>query len=405
MQVYIGIDWSSEKHDIAYLNEQGAVITWQVIPSSVEGFAAFDQQRARLGILPEQYLVGIETHYHLILDYLVEHGYPHLYILPPHLVSSSRGRFGASQASSDPSDARLIADLLRTDRARLRPWQPNGPLLQELAGLVHLEHFLTVTIVRCTNYLRQVLGRYYPNAIQVFSSLDTQIALQFIAAYPTPQPAAELSLEAFVAFATQHHYPQPQKLKACYARLQQPQPVAQSQTVQAAQPTAVHLARISLVLVQARATTRTEISRRFDQHPDAAIFRSLPGAGERLAPALLVKFGDQRSHYPTVKELQAVAGTCPVTKRSGKFKSVHFRRACDHEFRTVVQQWARASVDESVWAHAYLHQILPRCHSVSHAYRCLGNRWLEIAWRLWQDGVPYDEAYHLRQRAVRLRAR
>jgi hypothetical protein len=30
----------------------------------------------------------------------------------------------------------------------------------------------------------------------------------------------------------------------------------------------------------------------------------------------------------------------------------------------------------------------------------LANRWLAIAWKLWQTGQAYDEAYHLKQRAL-----
>ena len=144
-----------------------------------------------------------------------------------------------------------------------------------------------------------------------------------------------------------------------------------------------------------------EIRKLFAVHPDASIFGSLPGVGARLAPALLAKFGDNRQRFPTAQTLQSVAGTCPYTKQSGKRKYVLFRRACDREFRQIAQQWAKASLDQSVWANTYFQMVRPRCKSTSHAYRCLANRWLAIAWRIWQDGVPYDENLHLRQHALR----
>jgi transposase len=120
-----------------------------------------------------------------------------------------------------------------------------------------------------------------------------------------------------------------------------------------------------------------------------------------LAPGLLVKFGDDRARFPAPGSVQALAGTCPVTEKSGKRKVIKFRRSCDREFRHITQQWAMHSLDQSVWANAYYRQILPRCHSKSHAYRCLANRWLAIAWKLWQTQQLYDETYHLRQRAQR----
>ncbi len=102
--------------------------------------------------------------------------------------------------------------------------------------------------------------------------------------------------------------------------------------------------------------------------------------------------------------MQALAGTCPVTVWSGKRKVVRFRQACDRTFRHYAQLWAKYSLQQSVWANAYYQQIRPRCHSESHVLRCLVNRWLAIAWKLWQPRQSYDEAYHLRQPAQHSRA-
>jgi transposase len=153
--------------------------------------------------------------------------------------------------------------------------------------------------------------------------------------------------------------------------------------------------------LQARAQSLRELTALFEQHPDHFIFASLPGAGQFLAPALLTKFGDDRQRFPSAAGLQALAGTCPVTDKSGKRKTVKFRVACDHQFRHFVSQWAFASLAKSVWANAYWQQVRPRAHSDNHAYRCLGNRWLAIAWHLWQTRQGYDQTYHLQQRALR----
>jgi transposase len=152
-----------------------------------------------------------------------------------------------------------------------------------------------------------------------------------------------------------------------------------------------------------RSSQHTRLSRLFEQHPDAFIFDSLPGAGDLLAPGLLVKFGDHRDRFPIPSSVQALAGTYPVTEWSGKRKIIKFRRGCDKKLRRISQQFARASLKKSGWANAYWGEIRPRCASNSHAYRCLANRWLAIIWRLWQDRKPYDEEYHLQQRACRRR--
>ena len=149
----------------------------------------------------------------------------------------------------------------------------------------------------------------------------------------------------------------------------------------------------------------SEVSKTSEVWYHYLIFSSLPGAADFLAPALLAMFGDDRQRFPTAGSVQALAGTCPVTEASGNRRWTHFRWACDHEFRHVVQQWARASLDSCVWANAYWRQVRTRCRSESHAYRCLGNRWLAILWKLWQLRQPYDEAYHFHQRMLRSKPR
>jgi transposase len=364
-----------------------------------------EKTRQYLGLSREECLVGLETAHHLLLDFLIDQGYPQIYVIPPSVTKSCRGRYTNSGARDDQTDGQLIADILRTDRRRLRLWQADCLLTRQMKAKVSLIHYLTRQHVRQANRLRAILLRYYPAALEVFSGLAAQITLHFIRAYPTPQAAAAVTWSQFEAFALEHGYPQPKRLPRCFARLQQPQPAASPETVQVYQDEAPLLAQMLGQIEQSKQQSLKELTALFAQHPDQFIFASLPGTGPFLAPALLTKFGDDRQRFPTSAGLQALAGTCPVTQKSGKRKVIKFRLACDHQFRHFVRQWVQKSLSQSVWANAYWQQIRPHCHSDSHAYRCLGNRWLTIAWHLWQTGQTYDEAYHLRQRTLRSQPR
>jgi transposase len=401
MQVYIGIDWSENKHDIVVMNEAGAAVVRRTISHTPEGFLELEALCQDLDVTPDEYLFGLETAHNLMIDFLWSRSYSHVYVIPPSVVKGTRGRYGSSKARTDQSDAFLLADLLRTDRARLQLWHPDSLLTRQMRAKVGFVNHLTRSIVRLSNRLRAILLRYYPAALHVFSNLRTQIALEFIRAYPTPQAATSLTMTDFKAFAQQQRYTQPKKLPACFARLQVARPKATLETVSVFQEEAVQLATLLLSTVRAKNAALGELQVLFQQHPDSFIFDSLPGAGRFLAPALLAKFGDDRQRFPTSSSVQALAGTCPVTDSSGKRKVVKFRRACDREFRHIAQQWAIASRSESVWASTYWERIRPNCDSDSHAYRCLANRWLSIAWKLWQTRQPYDEAYHLQQCALR----
>ena len=400
MQVYTGIDWSENKHDIVFMNQAGVSIAQLTIPHDPDGFLKLDAARATLGVAPQDCAVGLETAHNLLIDFLWSRQYTQVYVIPPSVTKSNRGRFGSSRARTDQSDALLLADIVRTDQSRLQPWHPDSLLTRQIRAKVSLCAFVTRNIVRTSNRLRAVLLRYYPAALQVFSSLRTQIALAFIQTYPTPQAAAALTFDAFHAFAAQQGYKRPDKLRTYFTGLHRPQPQAMPETVLVYQEEAVQLAALLLNLLKVKNSTKRAIKSLFTQHPDAFIFDSLPGAGDLLAPSLLAKFGDDRQRFPAPSGVQALAGTCPVTDESGKHKVIRFRKACDREFRSIAQNWAIASLSESLWANAYWHQVRPRCDSKNHAYRCLANRWLSIAWTLWQKREPYDETYHLQQRAA-----
>ncbi len=403
MQVYIGVDWSEDKHDVVFMNQAGVDVARLTIPHSLDGFLQLEAARRKLGLMPDECMLGLETAHNLIIEYLWSQAYQQVYVIPPSVVKSNRNRFRQSGARNDQSDGYLLADILRTDRGRLQPWHPDSLLTRQMRAKVSWIHHLTRACTRLSNQLRAVLLRYYPAALQAFPDLSTQIALEFLRAYPTPQAAASLTLAELVDFAQQQGYSHPKKLPRCYARLKRDYPPTSPETVLIYQEEAIQLANLLLQMTRTKLDVLHELQALYRQHPDYPIFSSLPGAGDLLEPALLVKFGDDRARFPTPASVQALAGTCPVTDQSGKRKVIKFRKACDREWRSLSQAWAIALVNrsKSPLAMAYFEQIRPRCHNRHHAYRCVANRWLAIAWKLWQSRQPYDPAYHFQQRAAR----
>jgi transposase len=403
MTVYIGIDWSKNKHDLCFLNAVGEVLQTLKIAHSPQGFLELDKARQRLGVAVTECVLGIETQHNVLIDFLIEQRYPQIYVLPPNAVKSAQGRYRQSGAKSDPSDARLIADMLRTDQAHYHAWVPDSPLTRQIRAMISLLHYLNKQIYQTANRLHAALIRYYPTALDIFSGLDSPVSLAWIRQYPTPALAQSVSYAEFQAFLRQQHHTQTQKWAGCYARLMEPQVCAADEIIAVYAQEARLLAQLLQPLVQDRTGLLRALGKLYRQHPDYPIYQSLPAAGDYLEPALLAMLGDDRQRFPTPASLQALAGTCPVTQQSGKKRTVHFRYACDHLFRHIVQQWARLSIAKSPWASGYYQMTRPHCRSENEAYRKLANRWLEILWRLWQDRQPYDEQKHLSAHARRLR--
>lgn len=392
----IGIDWREAKHDICILNQAGAILKEFTITPTPKGQAMLEAEIASFGIETGQCLVGLETASNLVMDFLETRPYT-TYVIPPNQAASSRGRFSSSGRRNDHSDAHLVADMLRTDRARFTPWRADGVTVNQMKATLRLIDDLTRSITRYSNRLRAALLRAYPLALELFNDLTTQIGLHFLIAYPSQTTAQQIPFADFAAFCRQHRYSHPDRIPQRYAHLQQAAPQPTPTTIAAYQEQIPTLATLLLNFVQQKQQAIRRVQELFATHPDQEIFASLPGAGELLAPKLLVMFGDHRERFPTVAAIQTLAGACPVTVQSGKKKQVYFRRACNHEYRHTAQQFAITSVRQSAWAATYFNQAQARGLAENQAYRCLANRWLAVIWTLWQRKQLYDETYHLQQ--------
>ena len=195
-----------------------------------------------------------------------------------------------------------------------------------------------------------------------------------------------------------HHYPNPaQKVPKLYAHLQKPTPTSRVQ-----EGLVEHLLQLIPLLRNlhhSRAHLEKRIQQVFSAHPEAKWWAQFPGAGPLTAARLLAWVGDNRERYPSAQVLQAIAGTVPVTRRSGKQHHVEFRSACCHALRKALDDLARESVAKSGWAYAYFCEQQALGRKSARAYRALANRWVSIIWKLWKTGGVYDEAVHVANRA------
>ena len=88
------------------------------------------------------------------------------------------------------------------------------------------------------------------------------------------------------------------------------------------------------------------------EHPDALIFASFPGIGPVLTAVLLAEIGEDRARFPQPEVLLAEAGLAPVTRSSGRSRSVRFRYAANSRLREATMWWAFNSIKMSPWAAA-----------------------------------------------------
>jgi hypothetical protein len=144
---------------------------------------------------------------------------------------------------------------------------------------------------------------------------------------------------------------------------------------------AAWLRQIAVVREALQAMER-EIAAVAVEQQDWALFRSLPGAGDRLAPRLMAAMGSNRDRFGSAAELQCFSGIAPVRKACGNTNRVHSRLACPKFLRQTFHEWAAHSRLKSVWAREFYLAARARGKSHHMAVRALAFKWIRILFRL-----------------------
>jgi len=392
---YLGVDWADEFHQVWVSDPGGKKVVEMRVeqhPAGMSEFGRWLRERRAEGI---ELWASIEKPHGFIVDFLLDHGVV-IYPINPKALDRARDRFRMSQSKSDSFDAYVLAEFVRTDHAHLRALQPNSEQAQELKMLTRDHHRLVRQKTRLLNQIEVTLKEYYPRPLEVFSDLESKIALDFLVQYPTPQALSELSRRNWNRFAKRQHHLGEARCKELWEKLSQPQLAIPEHVIRAkAQLLAVLVVQLK-ILVQAVESYSQRVQRFFASMPAAKLVKTLPGGKSgTTVPMLWAELGDAKSRWESFKHLQAEAGGVPVTKASGKSRVVHFRFACNKLLRYASYWMSFNSLNRCEWANKYYRDQRTKGHSHHQALRALGAKWLKIIFVMWRDQVPYDENYHL----------
>jgi transposase len=399
MNFFVGIDWASQAHAVCVLDGAGRV-RWQgSVAHSADGLATLVRELRRFGPVAAC-PVAIERPSGLVVDTLVEAGFQ---IVPihPNALKASRPRYSAAGGKSDPGDAFILADLLRTDGHRFRPLRPLSDDTRALRALVRGRDDLVAQRVALANQLRALLERVWPGAVGLFADVDSPIALAFLVRYPTAQSATRLGEKRLAQFLTQRGYSGRRAATALLARLHSAPPCQAGRAEAEASGELVRsLVAVLTPLVAQIQQLTVAITAALRHHPDGPLLQSLPGSGAINAAQILAELGEERARFRSAEDLAAEAGAAPITHASGKHQAVVFRWACNKRLRQALTTFAGNSRRGSSWAAAVYARARARgCHH-PHAIRILARAWVRVLWRCWQDRAPYDVTRHRAAQAL-----
>jgi transposase len=408
---FAGFDWASDHHDVVVVDASGTIVLQLRFDDTARGWQLLREQLAPFPWLA----VCIETSSGCVVQRLLDLGQERapqerqlLAVFPvnPAAAAAYRRRKSPAGVKNDQLDAWSLADALRLDGVRRgdgrgdgrggwRQLLPQDPLVQELRLLCRDEVELIAQRTALVNQLRAALREYYPLALEAFEDWTRPAAWSFVQRFPTPHHLASAGRRKWERFLKDHHLLRPQTREhrlACFARAAE---FPANPAITAAKSRlAVTLATMLLTLHEQLQEYRRRIAELFDRHPDKDLFGSLPGAADKLAPRLLSEIGDDRRRFVDPQSLQCYAGTAPVSFQSGQVHRVKLRHACNKQLRTAVHLWSDLSRQTCAWAQAYYSHHRHRGKSHACALRCLGQRWLKILWKMWQDRRCYDEQQH-----------
>ena len=407
--LFVGDDWAEDHHDVELMDTSGRTLVKARLPEGVAGIARLHAMiGAELGEdVPDaagQVTIGIETDRGPWVRALIAAGYT-VFAVNPLQAARYRERLGVSGAKSDAADAHMLADMVRTDAHQLRPVAGDSVQAEAVKVVSRMHKTLIWERTRATQRLRHALREYFPAALTAFADLDAVDTLELLGRAPDPASAARLSISQISAALKQARRRDVAAKAATIQAVLRGEQLGQPAVVTAAYAATVRaLVAVLGTLNEQVKAMQGQVEAHFGQHPDAEIILSQPGLGAILGARVLAEFGDARTRYVSAKARKNYAGTSPITRASGKKRTVAARFVHNDRLVDALMSQAFASLRNSPGARAYYDRQRARGASHNAALRQLANRLVGILHGCLKTRTLYDEttawSHHLNEAAA-----
>ncbi len=393
----LGLDWADQKHDLWLRPADGAKtehVRLEQTPEALHEWVA--KMRERFG--GRRVAIGIETTRGPVISALLAYDFIVFFPVNPKALKDYRAAFSVSGAKDDRTDAMLLEEFVRLHRDKLRALEPDTELTRKLGGLTETRRSVVDDRTRLVNRLHSTLKTYYPLAETLLDGrLNTPMAAAFLARWPDLASLQTAAPETLRSFFYEQNSRGAKKMEARLEQVKKARALTEDEAIIApARHLVTALAGQLKALHQAIAGLDKAIAQAFDQHPDAALFRSLPGAGPALAPRLLAAFGTRRDRFASATEVAQFYGIAPVTKQSGTTKTVHMRSRCPKFGRQTFHENAGCAFKKEPWAKRFYEDQKGKPDGRHHqAVRAVAYKLIRIYYACWKNNTPYDGQRYL----------
>ncbi|MEV2248205.1 IS110 family transposase [Streptomyces sp. NPDC049970] len=399
MTVFCGIDWAERHHDVALVDIAGTLLAKARITDDAAGYDKLLAILAEHGDSPEDPIpVAIETSHGLLVASL-RTGSRQVFAINPLAAARYRDRHGVSRKKSDPGDALVLANILRTDMHAHRPLPADSELAQVITVLARAQQDAVWTRQQVANQVRSLLREYYPAALLAFQGkqggLTRADARVILTLAPTPSKAAKLTLAQLRGALKRSG-----RLRGCDAEAERLRDVFRAEyahQLPGVEDAFGHQLLALLKQLDATCEAADDLAKAataaFHQHADSEILLSFPGLGPMLGARVLAELGDDRVRFADARALKSYAGSAPITRASGKKRFVGRRFVKNNRLINAGFLWAFAALTASPGANA--HYRRRREHGDWHAaaQRHLLNRFLGQFHHCLQTQQHFDEQH------------
>jgi transposase len=397
--LFVGDDWAEDHHDIELQDDSGRAVCTARVPEGAAGMARLHELIATClpddaGSTgdPSRVLVCIETDRGPWVRALVAAGY-RVFGVNPKQAARHRELVSLSGAKSDRADAHILADMVRTRRHQLRQVAADSDIAEAVKVVARAHQNLVWERTRHMLRLRAALRDYFPAALEAYKPLGLTGAdtLELLAKAPIPAAAAKLTVTQIGAALTKARRRDiPAKAAAIQAALRA-EHLGQAGIVAGAYAATVRATVAILQTLNAEIhTLQGQVEAHFGQHPDAEIYLSQPGIGAILGARVLAEFGDAPGRYADAKARKNYAGTAPITRQSGKTRTVHARFIHNDRLVDALRMQAGAAILHDPGSRAYYNELRAREIGHNAALRQLANRLVGILHGSLKTDTLYD---------------
>jgi len=390
--IFVGNDWAQDHHDVCVIDAEGSILAESRFDEGIEGLTKFHDLMGGFVSDPGDVVIGVETDRGLWVEALLAAGYQ-VYAVNPKSVSRYRDRLGVSGAKSDRGDAKVLADMVRTDRHLHRQVAGDSDLGHDIKLVARVHQTLIWDRLRHVNRLRAALREFYPQAVAMLDVCPLRDGVAVLEAAPDPVRGAKLTksqiVKALKRGGRQRNL-EPTALKI-QGLLRGEYLEASPGVIAGLSVTTSATAAIIKTINDQIARVEAELAPRFEQHPDAAIYLSMPGCGVTLGARMLGEFGDEPERYIDAKARKNYAATSPVTIASGNYRNVKARWVRNDRLHDAVVQWARLAICNSPGARAMYDEQRGKGAGYHKAIRAVANKLVGCLHGCLKSGTLYDE--------------